>query len=77
MYNKGMKTNLIDDVLSDFKKIDPIDAESLSYSNISVRLPAKYKASYDRLQEQSGRRLSKKVREVLMALLDAAEAKAS
>lgn len=78
MYNPSMSTNFIDDVLSDFKKThNPADADDVNYSNLTIRVPDKYKAKYDSIQQQSGRRFSKKVREVLMALLDAAEAKAS
>jgi hypothetical protein len=73
-----MKPNLLDDILSDFKTSSgPAISEELACSNITVRLPLAYKERYDRLQEQSGRRLSKKVRQMLIALLDAAEAKTS
>ena len=43
---------------------------------VTVWLSAEDKARYDRIQKMSGRRFSKKLREVLKAALDVAEEKA-
>jgi hypothetical protein len=44
---------------------------------VTIWISASAKARYDRLQKLSGRRFSKKAREILLAAIDMAEAKAS
>ncbi|MES2355597.1 MAG: hypothetical protein V4568_14605 [Pseudomonadota bacterium] len=68
----------ITDYLSDFNPGDGANPLSLkSGAPITIWLPADIKARYDKLQDMSGRKFSRKAREVLTALIHAAEAKAS
>jgi cytidylate kinase len=69
---------LLDAILGDFDLNEPV-TEGLVKTGapVTIWLPAAAKMRYDKLQKRSGRRLSKKAREVLIALLDAVEARAS
>jgi hypothetical protein len=68
------KATLLEDVLGDFAapQLDP-DVTVRYGRPVTVWLPHPYKVKYDMLQIQSGKRLSKKARELLMALIDLAE----
>lgn len=72
------KTTTVHDLLSDFC-ISPQDSpKSLKEGRpVTIWLPAEAKARYDRLQEKSGRRFSKKAREVLVELITLAEKRIS
>lgn len=52
-----------------------VKSENETVDIIHIRVPADAKARYAKLQEKSGRRFSKTVREALIALIEAAEAK--
>ncbi len=66
------------EILGDFGSPAKDDSRTLKDGKpVTIWLPAKAKASYDRLQEKSGRRFSKKAREVLLTLIDIAESKTS
>lgn len=72
-----MREQKFEDVLSDLELIDPTRRNSVnSGATLTIWLPADYKAIYDKLQKLTGRRMSRKVREVVQSLLKAAEAKA-
>ena len=60
--------------LDDFGPTEPDNGISIKGGKpITVWLPAGYKERFDKIQSASGRRLSKKAREALMALIDIAE----
>ena len=68
-----MKT--IDEMLGDFS---PAKSEKSNLTNgktVTIWVSPEMKARYDSLQEKSGRRFGKKARELLLALIEAAEAK--
>lgn len=70
-----MKTSAARDLLGDFQ-IMPQGNGTGSHKEVkpvTIWLPAEAKASYDRLQDKSGRRFSKKAREVLIELITQAE----
>jgi hypothetical protein len=67
----------LDSILKDFDVSGKCDKAKPVGSMIGVWLPDDYKARYDNLQTTSGRRFSKKVREVIIAMIDMAQAKAS
>lgn len=67
----------LDGILESFE-LGAMDAPDRNdRQSVTVWLPRGAKARYDRLQEISGRRFSKKVREIIMAAIEKAEAKAS
>lgn len=65
--------NTLSEILSDFGP-DESSREVKETRPVTIWIPADAKARYDRLQEKSGRRFSKKARETLIALIAAAEA---
>jgi hypothetical protein len=67
------KTKSLDEILDNF---NPGEGSNLT-SAITIWLPDEIKDAYDRLQERTGRRFSKKVRELLQAAIEIAEARAS
>jgi len=67
-------TRSIDEILKDFDPSQTKKEEDLRGGMVGIWLPAQHKVRYDKLQETSGRQFSKKAREVLLALIDAAEA---
>lgn len=66
----------INDLLGDFSQATDTDKSLTERRPVTIWLPADAKSRYDKLQEKSGRRFSKKAREVLLALIDCAEQKA-
>lgn len=42
---------------------------------VTIWLPAEYKARYDRLQEMSKKRFCKKIRQIIQAAIEMAEAR--
>jgi hypothetical protein len=71
-----MSEKTLNDILADFGPKGADDKNSLKEGKpVTIWLPAAAKARYDKLQETSGRRFSKKAREVLLALIEAAEAR--
>lgn len=72
-----MRTSL-DDILGDFNPGDSSGKSSLkSGAPIAVWLSAEDKARYDKLQQTSGRRFCKKLRELILAAMEVAESRAS
>jgi hypothetical protein len=71
-----MKEKTLNDILADF---GPLNADRKTAgkgrSPVTIWLDPESKARYDKLQISSGRGFSKKAREVLLALIEAAEAK--
>lgn len=67
-----MNDTSIRDILKDFKPTNAGAGKEMKM--ISIRVPADAKARYIQLQEKSGRKFSKSVREALMMLIEAAEA---
>jgi hypothetical protein len=66
----------LDDILGSFNPKAPEGEYSLKDRRpITIWVPASAKTAYDHLQEVSGRRFSKKAREILLAVIAAAEAK--
>lgn len=65
-----MTETTMKDILGDFS---PKACELKESKPVTIWLPAEAKARYDKLQEKSGRRFSKKVREALIILIGAAE----
>lgn len=71
-----MEETTLNEILSDFRPTKTEEKNSLKGgSPVTIWLPAEAKARYDRLQENSGRKFSKKAREVLLALMEVAEAR--
>jgi hypothetical protein len=73
---------MLDKTLNDFlAELGPMDAKKnksvSSRSSVTFWLPPDIKSRYDRLQEISGRRFGKSVREALLALIGLAEARAA
>jgi predicted DNA-binding protein len=67
----------LESILGDFSPSAPDTSESVRYGgSIAVWLPSALKARYDALQERSGKRFSKKVREAVVAMIELAEARA-
>lgn len=72
-----MREKTLTDILGDFTPTPPDPDERVRTGGcVTIWLPAKAKARYDRLQENSGRRFSKKAREAILALMDIAEERA-
>lgn len=70
-----MRTTL-DDILGDFSPAQTEGRAPIkSGTTLTIWVPTDLKARYDRLQERSGRKFSKKAREVLLALIEMAEAR--
>lgn len=75
-----MREKALDRILEGFDPNGPESETVRSGAPVTVWLPAKEKARYDRLQQMSkgrGRRFSDVAREALIAVIDAAEHKAS
>lgn len=71
-----MRETTISEILGDFSPTMKDSPKSLKEGRpVTIWLPAEAKARYDRLQEKSGRRFSKKAREILLALIEMAEAR--
>lgn len=69
-----MSGKTLGDILDDFTFSDQRGKGSLAGGKpITIWMPARAKASYDRLQEKSGRRFTRKVREAILELISAAE----
>lgn len=66
----------LDDILGDFTTAGGPTKSGLNGGTVTIWLSAEDKARYDRLQEQSNRRFSKKAREALILLMDLAEQRA-
>lgn len=67
----------LDAILSNFNPSENEQESSLKDREcVTIWLPATMKARYDRLQEQSGRRFSKKIRELLLAAISRADTSA-
>lgn len=67
--NEPQKT--MENILSDFTlTADPVKLGAY----VTLWIPADYKARYDELQAKSGKKFSKKVREIVKAAIDMAEA---
>lgn len=68
-----MRENLFEEILGDFAPADS-DGEG-GRCAITVWIPPEEKSAYDRLQKLSRRRFSKKVRETVLELISAADAR--
>lgn len=61
----------IQDIMSDFEINEQKSASDLSTGKpMTIWLPKEYKARYDRIQKMSRQRFSKKLREVIQAVID-------
>lgn len=73
-----MTSKSLDQIIQNF---DPTQSGSTSELKdggaVTIWLPPEYKIAYDNLQRQSNRRFCKKAREILMAAIDVAQARAS
>lgn len=67
------KPRSLDEILANF---NPTEESNLTGA-VTIWLPAEDKAAWDRLQHSTGRRFSKKAREILQAAIQIAEASAS
>lgn len=67
-----MRITTLTEILGDFT-CSPAQLQAKNGATLTLWVPVDVKARYDKLQEQSGRRFSKKAREALIALIDAAE----
>lgn len=63
----------IEEILADFAPMDAEKRRLKDRSPVTIWLTPDAKARYDKLQEYSGKRFGKKARELLLALIDAAE----
>jgi hypothetical protein len=64
----------LDAILGGFDPSEPEAKDSLrDRKPITIWVPAYAKERYDRIQQKSGRRFSKKARELLLAALEMAE----
>jgi len=63
----------LDSILADFGTEDLARANWRSRVAVTVWLSPEFKARYDKLQQASGRRFHKKVRELLQAAIEQAE----
>ena len=64
----------LDDILKSFDLKEPREEDSQRERKpVTIWIPASAKARYDRLQVVSGRRFSKKARELLLAAIDMAD----
>lgn len=64
------------EILGDFGTIaSPSGSRVRDGVPVTIWIPVEAKARYDRIQEKTGRQLSKKAREMLLALIEIAEAK--
>lgn len=70
------KSVSIDDILGDFSPTS-VEAESGARKAITVWVSADEHARYERIQESSRRKFSKKLRELFLAALGVAEKRAS
>lgn len=71
-----MKEKSLDEILEGFDVNDVVRTENLKGGPVTIWLSPEYKAKYDKLQELSQRRFAKKLRELLQAAIDRAQAKA-
>lgn len=72
-------TKSLDAILDDFDpnvNHPPLTAAGGS-AMVAIWLPKEYKATYDRLQQATSRRFSRKLRELIMAAIDATNSRAS
>lgn len=73
-----MKSNAIQDILKNFNPVESSeDSGARDRAAVTIWLPRKDKDRYDRFQRMSNRQLSKMVKEVILAVLDHVEEKAS
>lgn len=68
-----MLETTIGDILADLNVATTSDGMKTGRCSVTIWLPPEAKARYDVLQERTRRRFSKKAREALLALIDAAE----
>lgn len=73
-----MREKSLDAIMKGFVPNDSDQADAQNERKpITIWVPTAAKESYDRLQEKSGRRFSKKAREILLAAIEIAVAQAS
>lgn len=72
-YDQMYMNDAFTDLLKDFGP--NVKAGNETVELIHIRVPADAKARYAQLQAKSGRKFSKTVREALIALIEAAEAR--
>lgn len=70
-----MHKTTINDLLGDFNLAADKEKGLTNGRTVTIWVSPDVKARYDRLQEKSGRQFSKKAREVLITLIEAAEAR--
>jgi hypothetical protein len=69
-------TQSFDQILGDFSPATETISDRVSDGKmVGIWIPAEYKARYDKLQLKSRLKFGKKAREVLLALIEAAEAR--
>lgn len=69
-----MRETTINELLGDFTPV-PQSQSRMDRGAVTIKLPADAKARYDLLQQKSGRQFGKKAREVLLKLIELAEAR--
>lgn len=68
----------LDQIIGDFNASEQTAASSMKLGgHITVVVPSEYKDRYNRIQQVSRRRFAKKLRELVLAAIDIAEAQAS
>lgn len=71
-----MREKTISDILGDFSPSQDVKSETVkSGGPVTIWLPRGKKAEYDLLQKQSGRQFSKRARELLIELINVAQAR--
>lgn len=71
-----VKETSLDEILGEFDPGETTRTTGLTGGSVTIWLSAEDKARYDRIQESTGRRFSKKLRELVLAAMDVTEARA-
>jgi hypothetical protein len=68
----------LDQIMQGFDADETESVSSLKSGRpITIWLPAEYKAAYEQIQSRSGRRFTKKLRELIQAAIDVTQERAS
>lgn len=66
----GTKNQSIDDIFHEFELEFDKDESAEKHKPVSFWIPEKSKAKYDKIQEKSRQKFGKKIRDVVVALID-------
>jgi hypothetical protein len=72
-----MEKTTISEILGDFNTEGKMSSDLKGGKPITLWLPKEVKDRFDRIQQTSGRRFSKKLREIFITAIDLAEKKAA